>query len=98
MATIFYGMSGEGRGHATRARAVVEALRRHHDVTLFASDCAFSLLQPVYQHTDVRLVEIPGLRFAYHRQGQVDLLGTVAGALRYRLSITPFVRAVLPEL
>ncbi|MCP5528711.1 MAG: hypothetical protein H7A47_18120, partial [Verrucomicrobiales bacterium] len=32
MARIFISMSGEGRGHATRVRAVTEALRAQHEV------------------------------------------------------------------
>ena len=38
MATIFYGLSGEGRGHATRARTIVEGLRKRHKVVVFAPD------------------------------------------------------------
>ena len=97
MASIFYGMSGEGRGHATRARALVEALRGNHQITLFAADCAYRLLEPIYRGTDVRLLEIPGLRFCYSRPGRVDLLGTLAGAVRYRMSSAQYVRSVLPE-
>jgi hypothetical protein len=90
-------MSGEGRGHATRARALVEALRGTHQITLFAADCAYRLLEPIYRGTDVRLLEIPGLRFSYSRPGRVDLLGTLAGAVRYRMSSARYVRSVLPE-
>jgi uncharacterized protein (TIGR00661 family) len=97
LASIFYGMSGEGRGHATRARALVEALRGNHQITLFAADCAYRLLEPIYRGTDVRLLEIPGLRFCYSRPGRVDLLGTLAGAVRYRMSSARYVRSVLPE-
>ena len=98
MGNIFYGLAGEGRGHATRARAVVEALRLRHRVTLFTSDCALDMLAPLYQGTDVRVVSIPGLHFTYTRRGQVDLLGTVAGAARFRLKVDRFAEAILPEL
>jgi uncharacterized protein (TIGR00661 family) len=97
MGTLFYGMSGEGRGHATRARAVVEALRDQHRVVLFAPDLAYQMLAPLYAGTDVRVVPIPGVRFVYGRRGKVALLGTVGAAARFRLSIGRFVRAVLPE-
>ena len=98
MANIFYGMSGEGRGHATRGRAVIEALRaERHNVTLFTSDCAHAMLAPLYRGSDVRVVEIPGLRFAYGRNGQVDLVRTVAGALGFRARAQRYVEAVLPE-
>lgn len=98
MGNIFYGLAGEGRGHATRARAVVEALRLRHRVTLFTSDCALDMLAPLYEGTDVRVVSIPGLHFTYNRSGQVDLLGTVAGAARFRLKVDRFADALLPEL
>lgn len=97
MGNIFYGLAGEGRGHATRARAVVEALRPRHRVTLFTSDCALDLLGPLYDGTDVRVVSIPGLHFTYNRSGQVDLLGTVAGAARFRLKVDGYAQAMLPE-
>lgn len=97
MGNIFYGLAGEGRGHATRARAVVEALRLRHRVTLFTSDCALDMLGPLYQGTDVRVVPVPGLHFTYNRSGQVDLLGTVAGAARFRLKVDGYAKAVRPE-
>jgi uncharacterized protein (TIGR00661 family) len=98
LGNIFYGLAGEGRGHATRARAVVEALRLRHRVTLFTSDCALEMLAPLYEGTEVRVVSIPGLHFTYNRSGQVDLLGTVAGAARFRLKVEGFAKALLPEL
>ena len=53
MATIFYSLSGEGRGHATRVRAVVEELRKRHRVVIYAPGHAYELLLPVYEGTDV---------------------------------------------
>lgn len=98
MGNIFYGLAGEGRGHATRARAVVEALRQRHRVTLFTSDCALAMLGPLYEGSDVRVVSIPGLRFAYGAGGEVNLVETVAGAARFRLKVDGYVKAMLPEL
>jgi uncharacterized protein (TIGR00661 family) len=97
MGTLFYGMSGEGRGHATRARAVVEALRHQHRIVIFAPDLAYELLAPLYAGSEVRVVPIPGARFVYGRRGRVALLGTVAAAARFRLALAGHVRAVLPE-
>ena len=97
MATIFYGMSGEGRGHATRARTVVEALRHRHRIVLFAADCAHALLAPLYAGTDVRVVRIPGLSFVYSRPGRVGLFGTLAAALRYAYHSAEHVEALRPE-
>jgi uncharacterized protein (TIGR00661 family) len=97
MATLFYGMSGEGRGHATRARAVIEALRHQHRIVVFAPDLAYELLAPIYAGTDVRVVAIPGARFVYGRRGRVALLSTVAVATGFRLSLGTHVKTLLPE-
>ena len=83
MATIFYGLSGEGRGHATRARTIVEGLRKRHKVVVFAPDLAHALLEPVFRDTDVRVERIPGMQFAYNRRGHVRLLGTLTSNLSY---------------
>jgi uncharacterized protein (TIGR00661 family) len=69
MARIFYSMAGEGRGHATRVRALIEELRAEHRVTLFAPGDAYPLLDRTYRGTDVDVVPIPGLRFQYNDHG-----------------------------
>lgn len=82
MATIFYSMSGEGRGHATRVRAIVEDLRTRHRVVLFAPGQAHSLLAPLYEGSDVEVRRIDGLAFHYGKDGILDYLGSARGALR----------------
>lgn len=76
MARIFYSMAGEGRGHATRVRVIVEALRAQHRFTLFAPGHAYEILAPIYKDSPVRVVHIPGLEFSYNRKRQVDLMRT----------------------
>ena len=98
MASIIYAMSGEGRGHATRARVVVEALRDRHQLTLFASACAYDLLAPRYRGSDVRVVRIPGLHFAYSAPGRVDLLRTLSEAALFRMALGDYVERILPEV
>lgn len=80
MSTIFYSMSGEGRGHATRVRAIVEDLRQRHRVVLFASGQAHDLLaaQPLEGDVEVRRVE--GLSFRYAGDGTLDYAATALGA------------------
>lgn len=88
MATICFSMSGEGRGHATRVRALVERLRTEgHRLVLFAPGDAFDLLAPAYRGTPVRVVRIPGLRFAYAPDGHLDSIGTGLGAVRYAMRL-----------
>ena len=49
MAKIFYGVSGEGRGHAARAQTLIgELVDNGHEVTLFASGQGHALLAPQY--------------------------------------------------
>jgi Glycosyl transferase family 1 len=98
LASIVYAMSGEGRGHATRARVVVEALRARHRVTLFASDCAYAMLEARYRGTDVRMHRIAGLRFAYAGPGRVSLFGTLRLAAQFRMSLEGYVTEVMPEI
>ncbi len=94
MATIFLSMSGEGRGHATRVRALVEALRHEHRLVLFASGDAFELLHPLYGGGSVRVQRIPGLRFEYRSDGRLDYLHTLRHALGYVRRLP----ALVPEL
>jgi uncharacterized protein (TIGR00661 family) len=69
VATIFYSIAGEGRGHATRVRAIVEALRREHRFTLFASGAAYEFLSEVYAGTPGVFVHaIAGVKFRYRGQ------------------------------
>lgn len=83
MAKIFYSMSGEGRGHATRVRTMVEALRTEHEVTLFAPGDAYELLAPSYAGTGVRVNRIPGLHFHYDDRHVLDFWKTTREGFRY---------------
>jgi uncharacterized protein (TIGR00661 family) len=83
MANIFISLSGDGRGHATRMKAVVEALRPDHSITIFTSGQAFMLLTGAYRHTEVRVRRIGCLRFAYDKRGQMHTWKTAMGGLRY---------------
>lgn len=82
MATIFYSVAGEGRGHATRVRTVVEDLRRRHHVTIFAPGVALEFLERCYKGTDVHVYPIPGLLFHYAR-GQMNYLHTAWEGANY---------------
>lgn len=91
MGKVFISMSGEGRGHATRVRAVTEGLREEHEVCLFAPGDAHELLAPLYTGSDVQVERIPGLRFHY-RGRRVDYSRTGGEALRYLLSLPRLIR------
>ncbi len=83
MATILYSLSGEGRGHCTRVRAVVERLRERHRVVLFAPGQAYEPLREAFARSEVPVHRLRGLRFRYGASGGLAPLGTAAGALAY---------------
>lgn len=83
MATLFYSLSGEGRGHATRVRAIVEELRRNHRIVIYTPGQAYDLLQPVYQGSDVIVRHIPGLAFHYTRNHRLNPVRTGIKGLSY---------------
>lgn len=98
MATIFYSLAGEGRGHATRVRTIVEHLRAEHRFVIFAPGDAYDMLAPQYANSDVRVECIPGLRFAYGRDGGLSPLGTTLGALRYAANLPQLVARLEREI
>lgn len=94
MARIVISMSGDGRGHATRVRALTEALRPTHKVVLLAPGDAYTLLAPLYAQTDVTVRQIPGLRFSYTDQQELCYRRTIAEAARYLRSLPALVRSL----
>lgn len=93
MAKIFYSMAGEGRGHATRVRSMVEQLRQEHALVLFAPDEAYEFLAPRYPpgFPNVEVRRIPGLRFHY-TGGRLDLTRSLARGLGYLWKLPGLVR------
>ncbi|MDO8463152.1 MAG: glycosyltransferase family protein [bacterium] len=75
---ILYGVAGQGSGHATRSRAVLEHLRAvGHDVHVVAHDASFAHL-----HDDFPTTRITGLEIAY-AENRVQIIRTAfANALR----------------
>lgn len=70
---ILYGVAGEGNGHATRSKTVIEHLQRSGHVVLVAgSKQAYRFLRPTFP-----TVEIRGLQIKY-RDGGMDLPGSIA--------------------
>ena len=98
MGKICYAVSGEGRGHATRARTVIEELWPEHEIVLYAPDQAFDLLEPHYRDTSVSVRKIPGLQFDYTPEHRLDYPATAYGAIRYLLALPRLVRQLTTEL
>lgn len=92
MGHLFYSLAGEGRGHAARARTLVELLRPHHRITLFTPGDAHALLAPLYEGTDVEIVPVPGMHFYYNRRKEVDFTKTFLGGARFLWNLKMLVR------
>lgn len=69
---ILYGVPGEGMGHATRSKVVIDHLLKEHNVQVVSSSRAFQFLVKSFPE---RVHEIKGLHFAY-KNAQVSKLGT----------------------
>lgn len=94
MATIVLSVAGEGRGHASRAKTVIEHLRREHRMVLLAPSVAYDLLAAAYAETpQVAVHRIPGLHFCY-RGGKLDYLKSAAGAVPYLCRVHSNVSAI----
>jgi uncharacterized protein (TIGR00661 family) len=74
---IAYGVFGYGRGHATRALAVLPDLTARHDVLLLAGGDAYQALSPYYP-----VQRIPTLHFVYQKNGRRNQLGTLVDNLQ----------------
>lgn len=82
--TLFVSLSGEGRGHATRIRAVVDDLAPTVRVVLYAAGDACEMLLAAYASDDrveVRRMDCP--RFAYDRRGRLNRIKTAIGGMSY---------------
>ncbi len=94
MATIFYTMSGYGKGHAGRARSVLQTLTEHRFIVLCAGD-SFDYLAPLYRD-DPRVQVLrfePHLRFVLNN-GKVNRLATAGSAMGYLLRFRPTIRSM----
>ncbi|MGH2986644.1 MAG: glycosyltransferase family protein [Solirubrobacterales bacterium] len=74
---ILYGVNGEGMGHATRSRVVIDALLADHDVRVVASGAAFAYLSDCLPRVD----EVFGPTFAME-EGEIHRWATVVQNVR----------------
>jgi uncharacterized protein (TIGR00661 family) len=80
MVTILYGLAGEGMGHATRSKVVVEhLLKRGHELHIVASNRAYDFLAKSFPNA----TRIPGLRLVYENN-TVDKLKSLWTNLKPR--------------
>jgi len=98
MATIAYGVAGEGRGHAGRALSLIETLSRNHRVVVYTSGQARTLMEPVLRACGVELRRAPEVRFAYGRGQRVDYPRTLFQNLPLLRQLDPVSDAYAREL
>lgn len=67
MAKLFYSVSGEGRGHATRAATMIEELRNDHEIVVYAPDLGYELLRTIYGGSEIEVRRVPGVPHVYTR-------------------------------
>ena len=97
MATIFYSLMGEGRGHAARARAMVERLRSRHRLILYTSHDALAFLRGLYDASgDVEVREIEGLKFHYSGD-RLQLTKSVAKGLSLWWRVNDVIESLKPD-
>jgi len=98
MARIAYGLSGEGRGHATRVGTVVDKLRDEHQFLLLASGVAYDFLSNRYaRQSNVQVCRIPGLEFQYQGQ-RLDYFKSVVRSLPFIMNLRKNVGEVAERL
>lgn len=83
MAKLFLSMSGEGRGHAGRALALIEQLRDRHEITAFAPSGAYRMLSPVVKRYGVEVQRIPGITNRYRADQRLDAVATALESRHY---------------
>jgi uncharacterized protein (TIGR00661 family) len=69
---ILYGVPGEGMGHATRSKVIIEHLLKKHNVKVVSSDRAFQFLDKSFPN---RVQEIKGFHFAF-KNAEISKRGT----------------------
>ncbi len=76
---ILYGVPGEGMGHATRSKVVIDhLLQKGHNVSIVSSGRAFLFLDKAFPE---RVIEIKGFHFAY-KNAEVSKTATFLSNLK----------------
>jgi uncharacterized protein (TIGR00661 family) len=84
MAKILYGICGEGLGHASRCRILINHLKNNHDVRIVAGGKAYKFLSKEFESVE----EIESPRLIYEG-GDVRLFHSIISMLYKSISRTP---------
>ena len=75
---ILYGVAGEGYGHSSRAKAIIEYLQKQgHEVLVMAYGLAYKTLK-----NDFKIIKIEGIRFKFKKE-KLSLSGTIKKSFPY---------------
>ena len=99
MARIVLSVSGEGRGHAARARALLEVLRERHHLQLYLSGHALDMLAPLYESDpNIEIRPTTCMTFTYGPGNKLDYVRSFFHNLPFLLGVTVQVRRLALEL
>lgn len=77
---VFYGVCGEGLGHASRAQNIVEKLSHKFDFHIFTFGQGYDYLSKILNEKNLH--KIDGIRWAYNKKG-VSKWGTLKNVVNY---------------
>ncbi len=75
---ILYGVAGEGMGHATRSKVIIEHLRANHEIHIISSKKAFRFLSDAFPG---QVTEITGLEFGI-KDGRISKMKTFTETIK----------------
>ena len=98
MARLVYSLSGEGRGHATRAETVISMLSQNHHLLVYAPPIAHETLRKVFEHSpNVIVRRLDCLRFRYRGQ-KLSYIQSTLGAVPFLCKMEPRIRRIGREV
>lgn len=98
MARLVYSLSGEGRGHATRAETVISMLSPRHHLLVYAPPIAHETLRHAFESSpNVVLRSLDCLRFRY-RGEKLSYLRSTVGAVPFLCKMEPRIRRISREV
>lgn len=98
MKTLYYGVAGEGRGHAARALALIEQLHERYRVVVYSYGQALSLLKSACASLDVEVRTLPPLEFSYTSQRTLSYSRTFFNNVGYLRDLSDIFSRVQREM
>ena len=98
MSKIFYGVAGEGRGHAARALAVLEALSDQHELVVYANGHAPAMLDRFCESRGIQLVVTPDVAFRYTKSKRLSYVRTLLSNSHYLNTLPQLVNEAAAHL